>query len=80
MQALQNWKEQFKGLYRSFGADQPAPNFATIPNPAFAGQRFEPPPGSTANSHEFECAVSYFFCPMLSEMRHVDEGMACSFD
>lgn len=61
-QALQNWKEQFKGLYRSFGADQPGPAFATIPNPAFAGHRFEPPPGSTANSHEFECAVCSVTC------------------
>ncbi|DBA75326.1 TPA: Selenocysteine insertion sequence-binding protein 2 [Trebouxia sp. C0004] len=61
-QALQNWKEQFKGLYRSFGADQPGPAFATIPNPAFAGHRFEPPPGSTANSHEFECAVCNVTC------------------
>ena len=58
LKALQNWKEQFKGLYPSFGADQPGPAFATVPNPAFAGRRFEPPRGSTANSHEFECAVS----------------------
>lgn len=57
-QALQNWKEQFKGLYRSFGADQPAQQFVTVPNPAFAAQRLEPPPGFTANSHEFECTVT----------------------
>lgn len=56
-QALQNWKEQFKGLYRSFGAEQPAQQFVTVPNPAFAPQRLEPPPGFTANSHEFECTV-----------------------
>ncbi|DBA81301.1 TPA: Selenocysteine insertion sequence-binding protein 2 [Trebouxia sp. C0005] len=61
-QALQNWKEQFNGLYRSFGADQPGPAFATVPNPAFAGHRFEPPSGSTANSHEFECAVCSVTC------------------
>ena len=56
-QALQNWKEQFKGLYRSFGAEQPAQQFVTVPNPAFAAQRLEHPPGFTANSHEFECTV-----------------------
>lgn len=56
-QALQNWKEQFKGLYRSFGAEQPAQQFVTVPNPAFAPQRLEQPPGFTANSHEFECTV-----------------------
>lgn len=58
LQALQNWKEQFKGLYRSFGAEQPAQQFAPVPNPAFAGQRLQQPPGYTANSHEFECTVS----------------------
>ena len=57
-QALQNWKEQFKGLYRSFGAEQPPQQFVTVPNPAFAAQRLEQPPGFTANSHEFECTVS----------------------
>ena len=60
-QALQNWKEQFKGLYRSFGADQPAQQFVTVPNltnPTFAPQRLEQPSGFTANSHEFECTVT----------------------
>lgn len=56
-EALQNWKEQFKGLYCSFGAEQPAQQFVTLPNPAFAPQRLEQPPGFTANSHEFECTV-----------------------
>lgn len=56
-QALQNWKEQFKGLYCSFGAEQPAQQFVTVPNPAFVAQRLEQPPGFTANSHEFECTV-----------------------
>ena len=56
-QALQNWKEQFKGLYRSFGTEQPAQQFVTVPNPTFAPHRLEQPPGFTANSHEFECTV-----------------------
>ena len=57
-QALQHWKDQFRGLYNSFEAERPATStfLGTAPGSIFTAQPFESA-NTAANAHEFECAV-----------------------
>lgn len=59
VQALQHWKEQFRGLYNSFQAERPGAGqfLGPAPRSPFPAQPFESP-NTAANAHEFECAVS----------------------
>ena len=81
-QALQHWKDQFRGLYNSFEAERPVTSsfLGTASRSIFTAQPFESA-NTAANAHEFECAVRHTSyhqssvsapCPMMLRIiKHV---------